>query len=276
MMQYNSAVVNLPSCYNAAEIRPRSSPAAGLVSISTSDTPVRLDRKDRRPRWWRLRRVVRSYVEAADAERQRGGDRRRWAMITLTYRPGEDYHPRHVSRLVKAMREWHRRRRLPFRYCWVAELQRRGAVHYHLLVLVHPRHPLPKPDSAGWWPYGSTRIEWARRAAGYITKYASKGVDDSADFPKGLRAFGVGSVDISLSWARAPSWLRRLSFLGDVLRRHPGGWWWCESLRLLIQSPFAISVDRDGSMWLVNIGWDVPIDGFLCAGDGARLVARSA
>ena len=276
MMDHSQALVNIPSDRDAAEIRPRTSPAAGLVIVATSDTRCRLDRTDRRPRWWRLRRVVRGYVEVVDAERRSTGDRRRWAMVTMTYRPGIDYQPYHVSRLVKAMREWHRRRRLPFRYCWVAELQQRGAVHYHMLVLVHPRHPLPKPDRAGWWPYGSTRIEWARKACAYITKYASKGVDDAALFPKGLRAYGVGSCPVSLSWHRSPSWMRRITSPGYVIRRERGGWWWVEDERLLIQSPYVIAVDGDGVKWLVDVGWDVPLDGFLCAGYGALVMARSA
>ncbi len=31
-----------------------------------------------------------------------------------------------------------------------------------------------KSDNQGWWLYGSTRIEWARHAVGYMVKYASK------------------------------------------------------------------------------------------------------
>lgn len=276
MMDQSRALVNILSSRSPAEIRARKRPAAGLVTVSTSDTCCRIDRKDRRPRWWRLRRVVRGYVEAVDAERRSAGDRRRWAMVTLTYRPGIDYRPYHVSHLIKAMREWHRRRRLPFRYCWVAELQERGAVHYHLLVLVHPRHPLPKPDKCGWWPHGWTRIEWARKACAYITKYATKGVDDAASFPKGLRAFGVGSCPVSLSWHRSPSWLRRITSPGYVIRRERGGWWWVDDERLLIQSPYVIVSDYDGVELLVEVGWDVLPGGDLCAGNGALFTARSA
>ena len=63
-------------------------------------------------------------------------------------------------------------------YVWVAELTKRVRVHYHVAMWVPKTVYLPQSDTCGWWPYGMTRTETARKPIGYIMKYVSKGTND--------------------------------------------------------------------------------------------------
>lgn len=162
----------------------------------------------------------------------RQGQRTRPAMITLTYGPDDFWRPRHLSEFLKNARNWLARRGLKLRYCWVAEMQKRGVVHYHIIVWlpVVNGQPvrLPKPDDSGWWPHGMSEIKWARKAAGYLAKYTSKGQDvGDPPFPCGIRISGVGGLDKEgareARWWRAPSECREaLGFTADI-RRVLGG-----------------------------------------------------
>lgn len=161
----------------------------------------------------RLKRMKSSVLTAQrlhTEQSQAGGFRSKWAMVTLTYRPGVQWSPGHVRMLSTHMREWLKRRGVVFRFVWVAELQQRGAVHYHILVLLPKGLTMPKPDKQGWWPHGSTRIEWARCAGGYLAKYASKA--DGGFFPKGCRIHGSGGLEgdyLHLSrWWKRPKYVR--------------------------------------------------------------------
>lgn len=144
------------------------------------------------------------------------------AMITLTYRNKEDWQADHISKFLTNCRNWLGRRGHKFHYVWVAELQERGAVHYHIIVWL-PRgkqgfQRLPKPDKSGWWSFGSSQIVWAHKPVGYLTKYASKGNDLTGDdmkkFPKGLRLYGTGGLTkierVEMRWWRAPKYVRDL------------------------------------------------------------------
>jgi hypothetical protein len=87
----------------------------------------------------RARRVSRRVVTAArllDERCRRGGFRGRVKFVTLTYRDGGDWRPDHVRRLVNRLRARFERRGQRLHYTWTAELQRRGAIHYHLLLWV--------------------------------------------------------------------------------------------------------------------------------------------
>jgi hypothetical protein len=133
--------------------------APGLVTFKTSDTrfleEIEIDPVEGRRR--NLKRGVLSgarLIEFALANR-----RARRAMLTLTYRDIDAFEPRHISQLLKHIRHWLRRRGHRFHYVWVAELQGRGALHYHVLVWLPRGLSLPKPDKQGWWRHGSTRIE---------------------------------------------------------------------------------------------------------------------
>jgi len=108
-------------------------------------------------------------------------------MVTLTLRPGVTWSPNMVREFMLRVKRVTRGRLLA--YAWVAEMQRRGAVHYHVLLVVPRDLVIPKPDRAGLWTYGSTRIETARKVW-YIVKYTQK-AEGFVIFPRGLRLFAV-------------------------------------------------------------------------------------
>ena len=156
------------------------------------------------PRKARCQRLRRTITEAAKlherearwASERLGRSAYRKTFITLTYRPGETWEPRHVSRFVRLMRQWFKRREYPCRFAWVGELQKRGALHYHVLVWVPRRLRLPRPDACGWWPHGMSNIETARNPVGYMVKYATKTrPEDIRRLPKGVRLHGNGGHD---------------------------------------------------------------------------------
>jgi len=157
-------------------------------------------------------------------------------LVTLTYRAVMGWSARHVSAFLKRVRR-HLGGAL-VGYAWVAELQRRGAVHYHVVLVVTSGARIPKPDEAGWWPHGSSRVELVRRSrsgVSYLRKYISKA--ECADaFPAGLRLFAVvirralPDAAWSLRWLSAPAWLRAavsergiVVGVGVVIRRVRGG-----------------------------------------------------
>jgi hypothetical protein len=150
------------------------------------------------------------------------GFRFRPVMVTLTYAPGETWQARHIKAFLNAARMWHKRRGQPMRYTWVAEMQERGAVHYHVIFWLARHLQMPKPDKRGWWSYGASKIEAVRHAVGYIAKYASKGEDGPA-FPRGVRIHGAGGLDLEgkrvARWWRAPSEARE--FFGEAADIRP-------------------------------------------------------
>lgn len=152
-----------------------------------------------RMRCSRLRRTVKAAAELLEWETdlmgKAWGASFRRTFITLTYRKLLDWEPGHVSRFIRLMRQWFRRKGETCRFVWVAELQKRGALHYHVLVFVPRSLLLPKPDVCGWWPHGMSKIETARNPVGYMVKYASKITADGVKrMPKGVRIHGNGGA----------------------------------------------------------------------------------
>lgn len=116
-------------------------------------------------------------------------------MYTLTYERVGDWEPRHVSNMVR----WLRARKC-VHVVWVAELQGRGAVHYHLLAL----HPVGvkwvKPtEEHGGWARGFTWVTQNVEKPFYLMKYLQKGSRDGhgIEFPKGLHLYGVSRRTIA-------------------------------------------------------------------------------
>lgn len=148
----------------------------------------------------------------------------RLVMITLTLRPGCEWRANMIREFMLKVKAMLKNKLIA--YTWVAELQKRGAVHYHVLLVVPAYVRLPKPDKAGLWPHGSTRIE-AARSVWYVMKYAQKAETDGV-FPHGLRLFAVCAAGDALT--RAEGWEFRLSVLPAWARRlieqeYPG-WSW--------------------------------------------------
>lgn len=192
----------------------------------------------RQGRLLKMRRSVVTTSRLVTSGLQRGGFRYRAAFLLLSYRDVDGWRPDHLSAFFHVLREWCRRQGVTVPYVWVAELQERGAVHYHVLLWLPRGLTLPKPDKRGWWPHGFTSIRWARRPVGYMAKYASKGgrsgsVADGggccAEFPRGLRLHGFGQVDRAVrrvrGWWMLPAYIRDVCSSSDGVRRCPGGGW---------------------------------------------------
>ncbi len=147
----------------------------------------------------RIRKVGQSVKTTARLHQQEtaeSGFRFKPAMITCTYAPNQHWCKRDLSDLIHHCRKYLQRRykETAFRYTWVAELQKRGVIHYHVILWLPKGCTLPKPDKQGWWTKGSTRIEWVKNAVGYLAKYASKGSEDGSKFPRGARISGFGGL----------------------------------------------------------------------------------
>jgi len=149
-------------------------------------------------------------------------------MFTLTYRSVEDWRPNHIRDFLQRIRVYLKRRNIGFHYVWVAELQKRGAVHYHAIVWLPRGFKLPYSDNRGWWPHGFTEQKPARKGVGYLMKYTSKGVS-GMKFPKGIRIYGFSrgfaSVSHRVAFYKAPIWVREkyLTYKNCYLVRKTGG-----------------------------------------------------
>ncbi|MHB1666776.1 rolling circle replication-associated protein [Thiomonas sp.] len=219
-------------------------PPPGLVNYGTSGTPafrsVEIDEKA-----GRMKRMRRSVLTTARMVQFELGPRRfKPAMLTLTYRDVDGWQRCHISDLLQRIRHWLARRGHAFPYVWVAELQQRGALHYHVLLWLPRGLTLPKPDKQGWWPHGHTRIEWARNAVGYLVKYVSK-FDSDAQLPKGARLHGGGGLDQFgrqvRRWFNLPAWLKPFAGIGDQYVRIQRVGLVERSTGVCVQSPWRVS-----------------------------------
>jgi len=234
--------------------------SAGLVHSSTSGTaPVALD-----PVRSRNRRKKCGTITAArllQEQVQENGFRYRVMMVTLTYALVDSWKPRHISDLLQHYRKYLHRRGVTFRYTWVAELQKRGAVHYHILIWLPKGLTLPKADKQRWWVYGLTRREWTKNAVGYIAKYAGK-PDDIDRLPKGIRICGSGGLDknraMEKRWWLSPAWVRRAFAISDDPRPVPKlGGYYSRATGEYVQSPFCVGyVDGTLSLQRKPVGYD--------------------
>jgi len=236
--------------------------AGGLVHSSTSDTaaPFRLD-----PDVYRLgqmAKAVRTSARLIQWECLASNVRFKSAMITTTYADGQPWEARDITGLLKNIRTYLARREIPFRYVWVMELTQAGRPHYHVLLWLPKGLTIPKPDKRGWWRKGSTRIEWARSAVGYMSKYASKmqttrAADQScaSSFPFGARIHGRGGLGLiaamELRWWLAPCWARAKFPASNLdLRRAEGGGYVSRVTGELAISPYLVFRNHAG-VWLV-------------------------
>jgi len=151
--------------------------------------------------------------------------------VTLTYRGVSDWASNHIGLAIKSFRNWCNSRGIPCRYTWVAELQGRGAVHYHLLAWLPPGVRMPMWDRrtvtpsgkrmACWWPHGMTNRQVAKSGVGYLMKYLSK-LGELTRFPKGLRLYGIGGLNAQgravRSWYNLPEWVKLSHGVGEVTR----------------------------------------------------------
>lgn len=216
---------------------------SGLQEITFSTAHMRVAR---------LRRTVPAVGRAIQEVALAGGVRTRPWLLTLTYRPGVEWAPKHVSGLLDCLRKWGLRQRISIPYLWVAEMQNRGAVHYHIILWLPVRLTLPKPDKQGWWPYGMTNTKRANKPINYAMKYASKG--DGVAFPRGLRLSGYGGLTAPgraiRYWLCLPRWIHaRLRSGYQRITRLPGGLWLLEETGELWRSAWQfVRLNKDATM----------------------------
>ena len=154
--------------------------------------------------------------------------------VTLTYKGVSDWRADHMSKAIQGFRNWCQSKKLPCRYTWVAELQKRGAVHYHLLAWLPKGITMPKWDiptrkfngfRAPFWPHGMTNTQPAFSGVGYLMKYLSK-LGELTVFPKGIRLYGIGGLDAAAravrGWYNLPEWAKLDHGVGDITRKKLG------------------------------------------------------
>lgn len=217
--------------------------APGFISLSTTGTPTEIHKIDRdQSRLRRMKHGVLTSARLHEEDLQQRKARYRRAMVTLTYRNTDDWRADDVSYFMRLVRQWCKRRRIDVRYVWVAELQKRGAVHYHIIFWLPIGVTLPKPDKQGWWPHGMTRIEWVKRPVAYLAKYVSKGEDKK--FPKGCRIHAFGGLSESgrneRCWWLMPTWVKEIADIDDKPRRAKGGGIVLKSTGEIVKSPWKV------------------------------------
>lgn len=195
------------------------------VSFSAEETA--------RKRLKRLRKSVWFAGRLHGAMSERAGHRPDVAhFVTLTYVGVNDWSPEHLTRATDAYRRHCKRLGVPTRYLWVAELQKRGAVHYHLVAWLPVGVRMPKWDKShtspsgrevsAFWGHGMTNVQKVKSSAiAYLMKYLSKASELCA-FPQGLRLFGVGGLDEPgrsvRSWSNLPEWAKCQYGVGELRR----------------------------------------------------------
>lgn len=247
--------------------------ALGLVSYATSGSltnegaekrPLRerfkIDRDAGRCKRMRLSVSNTARVLHWQAHRERSAQRWNLKFLTLTYRRADGWRPGHLSAFRNTLKLWCRRNGVRLRFVWVAELQERGAVHYHMVVWLPKGKFLPAPDKGqrhAWWPHGSTNIQTAQNPIGYLMKYASKAsAASAAEYPRGCRMFGVGGLDKSgreeVRYWRAPMWVRDAMPGTADIRKTVGGYVDAHTGEFL-RSPWRVCVGPDGQVWAFKV-----------------------
>jgi hypothetical protein len=146
--------------------------------------------------------------------------------VTLTYRGVDDWKAQHIAAAIRRFRKWCKRRTMLCRYVWVAELQNRGAVHYHVLAWLREGTAMPHWDEpvhgGAWWPHGMSNTQPAKAGVGYLMKYLSK-LGEFHRFPKGLRLYGIGGLNEDgknlRAWHNLPEWAKRRFGVGEAVRK---------------------------------------------------------
>jgi len=237
--------------------------ARGLVSLSTTckagvsglsvvdfmaENTIEIDHQKAR-----ITRMQKSVGISAKALHHLGKKNQRIWMLTLTYRgTNRDWRAEHISRYLDGLRKWHYSRTgcKKVRYVWVAELQDRGVIHYHVCVWLNDGLTPPKPDSA-WkkngqfqapmWAHGWSNRMQATHPVAYIMKYATKGTS-KGKFPHGARISGVGGLDEigrgCRRWVLWPAYVQGNASISDKFRPAPGGGYFNAETKELLRSEF--------------------------------------
>jgi len=129
-----------------------------------------------------LKRRLRRILEGYDCSYQ----------ITLTYRDYSDYVKGDIKRFLNSFSRMFRYRGVSFAYFWVAEMQKRGMIHYHILFFVRLKDRrkvfdlFDKERIERLWRKGYTFITFSRqtfkKAYNYAIKYLLKTIRRENDF----------------------------------------------------------------------------------------------
>ena len=129
---------------------------------------------------------------------------RRDVMITLTYAPPKTYSAGDINYYMKLLKQSLGDNLLGF--MWVAEMQKRKEIHYHIELVVKRGVKIPMPDKSGMWSHGMSKIETVKSLF-YIGKYAGKEYQKNYDlFPRGARGHGMSIRDAELRSKFAEWW----------------------------------------------------------------------
>lgn len=175
--------------------------ARGKVAV-VDQFKVRLAKMRKRIFAWAS--VVETYKEVRGA---------RTIMVTLTYKNKDDYQAGHIGSYLAKLKGILDKRLIA--WAWVAELQKRGAMHYHLLLVVPEGTLIEKPDESGQWQWGMSKVEIARTPY-YLAKYSGKGEQkDLSKFPRGARLYGISVRGLPDELKRFYRLLSGLAFESD-------------------------------------------------------------
>lgn len=252
-MRLAAALAHSRSCARFEQQRAdlESRAAAGLVSVSTtcksglavvdwSQNCITID-----PKQARVTRLRKGLGIAAKQLHNLGPRNQQIWMQTLTYAcDNRQWRPEHISRYLDALRRWHYSRTgsKTIRYAWVAELQERGVIHYHVVVWLQAGLTPPKPDTP-WrrtdkrgtvhhegpmWPHGMSNRLKSTAPVAYLMKYASKIESKNVGrFPHGARIHGCGGMDAAgrsiRRWVLWPSYVQGNASVSDCFRPARGG-----------------------------------------------------
>lgn len=158
-----------------------------------------------------LRRRVHAWSRVVDDLKQ-GGQKFNMTMYGLTYDTlgthGEagSWEPLDISKFVDALHARMGKRLLA--YAWVAELQLREVIHYHVIIIHTGRAPMPDrqyraKDARGHmrtfeklWAKGSSHTDFKVRSAFYLASYVKKEYQKAYEFfPSGCHAWAVWISD---------------------------------------------------------------------------------
>lgn len=148
------------------------------------------------------------------------------------------------------------------RYFWFAELQKRGVIHYHIIIL--GRRFISHKALSRWWGRGFVWVQFVgvqnafQYALAYAKKLRKRYQQDYGLFSslyKGFRIFSHNRLQdwFARSW-KYPSWLRELIWeRGEIPRRLAGVGWIFPSSGEIFGSPWRLlAVEAlEGGGWLL-------------------------
>ena len=82
------------------------------------------------------------------------------AAVRLSYAPGRHFQAGDIDLLLAKLKGYRRYKAVPgvLAIFWIAEMQKRGELHFHLYIVMQNGCKLPMFDKKGLWPWGSTNV----------------------------------------------------------------------------------------------------------------------